>query len=112
MNYKNLGPLIINVDGLNLSSQEKILIKHDLIGGIILFAHNFESKSQLSHLIADIKSIEDNILITIDHEGGRIQRLLDGFTHLPSFEKISNIKNYEQAISEAYKSGYTAACEL
>ena len=38
MNYKNLGPLIINVDGLNLSSQERILIKHDLIGGIILFA--------------------------------------------------------------------------
>ena len=112
INHKNLGPLIINIDGLNLSSPERILIKHDLIGGIILFAHNFESKSQLSHLVADIKSIKDNILITIDHEGGRVQRLLDGFTHLPSFEKISNIKNYEQAISEAYKSGYTAACEL
>ena len=90
INHKNLGPLIINVDGLNLLSQERALIKHDLIGGIILFAHNFESKSQLKDLIADIKSIKDNILITIDHEGGRVQRLQDGFTNLPSFEKISN----------------------
>ena len=112
INHKNLGPLIINVDGLNLLSQERALIKHDLIGGIILFAHNFESKSQLKDLIADIKSIKDNILITIDHEGGRVQRLQDGFTNLPSFEKISDIKNHERAVSEAYKSGYTAACEL
>ena len=63
INHKNLGPLIINVDGLNLLSQERALIMHDLIGGIILFAHNFESKSQLKDLIADIKSIKDNILI-------------------------------------------------
>ncbi len=112
MYYKNLGPLIINIDGFSLLDQEKNLIKHDLIGGIILFAHNYESKSQLNSLINDIKAVKDNILITIDHEGGRVQRLLHDFTHLPSFEAIAKIKNHDKMISQAYNSGYTGASEL
>ena len=92
---KNIGPLIINLDGTLLSTNERNLIKNQLIGGIILFSHNFSSKKQLNSLVNDIKSIKDNLLITIDHEGGRVQRLLDGFTHLPSFEKISEIKDVD-----------------
>ena len=112
MNYKNIGPLVINLDGANLSSNERDLIKHDLVGGIILFSHNYISKAQLKSLILDIKSIKDNLLISIDHEGGRIQRLLDDFTHLPSFESIYNLINTDAKISASYKAGMLGAKEL
>jgi len=109
---KNIGPLIINLDSTELSDSEKHLIEHNLVGGIILFSHNFISKKQFQSLINDIKSVKDNILITIDHEGGRVQRLLNGFTHLPSFEKISEIKNDDVRKQIAYQAGYVSAYEL
>ena len=112
MNYKNIGPLIINLDGTNLSSNERSIIKHELVGGIILFSHNYTSKAQLKSLISDVKSIKDNLLISIDHEGGRIQRLLDEFTHLPSFESISNLGNIDAKISASYEAGMLGAKEL
>ena len=109
---KNIGPLIINLDGTELSNNERQLIEHPLVGGIILFSHNFISKKQLHSFIDDIKSVKDNLLITIDHEGGRVQRLLDGFTHLPSFEKISEIENDNIRKQIAYQAGYISAYEL
>ena len=109
---KNLGPLIINLDSTELSNDERKLIKHKLVGGIIIFSHNFFSKKQLCSLINDIKSIKDNLLVTVDHEGGRVQRLLSGFTHLPSFEKISQIKDSDQRAKIAYQCGYIGAYEL
>ena len=51
-------------------------------------------------------------MITIDHEGGRVQRLLSGFTHLPSFEKISKIENDDIRKKIAYQAGYISAYEL
>ena len=112
MNQNNIGPLIINLDGTSLSKNEKNLIKHEIIGGIILFSHNFVSKNQLKELILDIKNIKDNILVSIDHEGGRVQRLLNGFTHLPSLESISNIENIDEKKSASYDAGFVGASEL
>lgn len=109
---KNIGPFIINIDDLKLSENEKIVLKNDLVGGIILFAHNYSSKKQLANLINDIKSIKENICISIDHEGGRIQRILGDFTHLPSLESISKIKDKLLAKKIAYSSGYIGAYEL
>jgi len=109
---KNIGPLIINIDNTRLSDNEKSIIKHELIGGVILFTHNYSSKNQLTTLVNELKSIKDNLLITIDHEGGRIQRLIDNFTHLPSFEYISQIKNKKLKHEIAYSSGYIAGHEL
>ena len=109
---KNIGPLIINLDDIKLSNDEKNIIKHNLVGGIILFSHNYDSKNQLCALIDDIRSVKDNIIISIDHEGGRIQRLLKEFTHLPSLEVISNIENYELRKKIANQSGYVSGYEL
>ena len=58
------------------------------------------------------KAVKDNIIISIDHEGGRIQRLLKEFTHLPSLEAISNIKNHELRKKIANQSGYVSGYEL
>ena len=110
--FKNLGPLIINLDSTELSNNERQLIEHELVGGIILFSHNFLSKKQLLSLVNDIKSVKNNLLVTIDHEGGRVQRLLNGFTHLPSFEKISEIKDASLRVQIAYQAGYISAYEL
>ena len=110
--FKNLGPLIISLDSTELLNNERKLIGHELVGGIILFSHNFISKKQLHSLISDIKSVKDNLLVTIDHEGGRVQRLLNGFTHLPSFEKISEIKDPGLRTQIAYQAGYISAYEL
>jgi beta-N-acetylhexosaminidase len=109
---KNIGPLIINLDGIELSNSERQLIQHQLVGGIILFSHNFISKKQLKSFVNDIKSIKDNLLITIDHEGGRVQRLMNGFTRLPSFEKISEIKDADLRAQIAYQVGYISGYEL
>ena len=69
-----IGPLIINIDGVMLSKDEAKLLEHDLIGSVILFSHNYNDIEQLNKLIKDIKNVKDNILISVDHEGGRIQR--------------------------------------
>ena len=112
MEQNTIGPLIINLDGTKLSENEKNLIKDKLIGGIILFSHNYVSRTQLKKLILDIKNVKDNILVSIDHEGGRVQRLLDGFTHLPSLESISKIDDLNDKLSASYNAGFIGAGEL
>tara|TARA_B100001057_G_scaffold163914_1_gene164520 strand:- start:2484 stop:3536 length:1053 start_codon:yes stop_codon:yes gene_type:complete len=110
----NIGPLIINLDSADISSYEEDLLKNKLIGGVILFQHNYVSKKQIKKLIDDIKRINSNILISVDHEGGRVQRFKDEFTKLPSFESIGRLhaNNKESAENLAYSCGYVAGYEL
>ena len=77
---KITGPLIINIDDIKLSMEEAKLIENDLIGSIILFSHNFKDNKQIKNLIKEIKDIKNEIFISVDHEGGRVQRFKDGFT--------------------------------
>ena len=92
----NLGPLIVNIDGLSLSNTDKSLLVDDLIGGVILFCNNYQSASQLKNLLNEIREIKPNILISIDHEGGRVQRFRNDFTNLPSFYQLANAVEYNR----------------
>ena len=75
-------PLIIDVDGFSLTKADRRRLKHPLTGGIILFARNWKDRRQLSDLCTEIKDIREDLLICVDHEGGRVQRFkTDGFTH-------------------------------
>ncbi len=77
-------PLIIDIAGLALSTADRQRLKHPLVGGLILFARNWQDRAQLTTLCRDIKKIRSDLLICVDHEGGRVQRFkTDGFTHLP-----------------------------
>lgn len=77
-------PLIIDVLGTTLSKTDRQRLSHPLVGGIILFARNWESRAQLTKLCQQIKRVRPDLLIAVDHEGGRVQRFkTDGFTHLP-----------------------------
>ena len=77
-------PLVIDVAGLALTPTDRKRLAHPLVGGIILFGRNWQDRTQLGELCADIKSVRDDLLVCVDHEGGRVQRFrTDGFTRLP-----------------------------
>jgi beta-N-acetylhexosaminidase len=85
-------PLIIDVAGLSLTPLDRQRLKHPLVGGMILFARNWQDRAQLSALCAEIKAVRSNLLICVDHEGGRVQRFkTDGFTHLPSMRTLGQM---------------------
>jgi beta-N-acetylhexosaminidase len=85
-------PLIIDIAGTTLSRVDRQRIKHPLVGGLILFARNWQDRSQLTALCRDIKKVRADLLICVDHEGGRVQRFkTDGFTHLPPMRALGEM---------------------
>ncbi|MBL8389430.1 MAG: beta-N-acetylhexosaminidase [Hydrogenophaga sp.] len=77
-------PLIIDVAGVELTDTDRQRLAHPLVGGLILFGRNWQSREQLARLCAQVKAVRPDLLIAVDHEGGRVQRFrTDGFTHLP-----------------------------
>lgn len=77
-------PISIDIAGTALTEDDRRRLAHPLTGGLILFARNWQSRDQLTELCASIKDVREDLLICVDHEGGRVQRFReDGFTHLP-----------------------------
>jgi beta-N-acetylhexosaminidase len=108
-------PLIIDIAGLKLTPKDRQRLKHPLVGGIILFARNWQNREQLSTLCRDIKLIRKDLLICVDHEGGRVQRFkTDGFTHLPTMRTLGDLwmKDAMKATNAATACGYILASEL
>ena len=110
-----LGPLMIDIAGSTLTALDIERLRHPLVGGIILFARNYENPQQLSALCESIHLLRNPPLpIAIDHEGGRVQRCREGFTRLPAMRELGLWwQNDHQAASEgAYAIGYLLAAEL
>ncbi|MDZ7921712.1 beta-N-acetylhexosaminidase [Rhodoferax sp.] len=85
-------PLIIDIAGTSLTKLDRQRLKHPLVGGMILFARNWEDRAQLTALCRDIKKVRADLLICVDHEGGRVQRFkTDGFTHLPPMRALGEM---------------------
>jgi len=117
----NPGPIILDVEGLTLNQHDIRRIQHPLTGGIILFGRNFQSRQQLTALTRSIKKIRSDVLICIDHEGGRVQRCkVDGFTHLPAMRRLGDLwmkagtraSSAITAMQAATACGYVLATEL
>ena len=90
----NIGQLIMTgISGLTITEEEKKFIESENIGGVILFAHNFESPAQLAELVNSIQVLrkEYPLFIAVDHEGGRIMRFKKYFTQFPAMAKIAKI---------------------
>lgn len=111
---KKLGAIMMGVSGLTLSEKEKIQLAKPNVGGVILFSRNFEGIHQLKSLIQSIRLTSQNLLIAVDHEGGRVQRFRQGFTHLPAMAKLGKIydQNPDQALEQTFSCGYILATEL
>ena len=85
-------PLIIDIAALSLSKIDRERLMHPLVGGVILFRRNWQDRQQLTRLCRDIKALRRDLLICVDHEGGRVQRFrTDGFTHLPPMRVLGEM---------------------
>ena len=108
-------PLILDVAGTTLSADDRRRLAHPLTGGVILFARNWENRAQLLQLTSSIKAVRDDLLICVDHEGGRVQRFrTDGFTHLPPMRALGELWMHDsmRAQDAATACGYVLAAEL
>lgn len=110
-----LGPLMIDIEGLSLTPEDKVLLKNPKVGGVILFSRNFHSLSQLEELVADIHALRSPpLLIAVDQEGGRVQRFKDGFSILPAMRRFGDIydQDPQQAMLLAKECGWLMASEI
>ena len=110
-----LGPLMLDLAGPALAAAEGELLRHPLVGGVILFARNFESPRQLAALTAEIRALRSPaLLIGVDQEGGRVQRFQEGFTRLPPMRSLGGCweKDPREARALAEAAGYVIAAEL
>ncbi len=110
-----LGPLQIGLAGLEVSAEERDWLKHPAVGGVVLFTRNYQDLSQLTDLTASITAIAGrDLLISVDHEGGRVQRFRDGFTRLPPLNVLGKMyaDSASNALDFAYRHGRVMATEL
>jgi beta-N-acetylhexosaminidase len=85
-------PVVLDIAGTELNADDRRRLAHPLTGGLILFARNWVSRSQLTTLVAEIKDLRPDVLVCVDHEGGRVQRFrTDGFTHLPPMRVLGQM---------------------
>ncbi|PUA20809.1 beta-N-acetylhexosaminidase [Glaciimonas sp. PCH181] len=106
---------MLDVVGTTLTDEDIRRIQHPLTGGIILFTRNFQDRAQLTALTAAIRAARPNILIAVDHEGGRVQRFrTDGFTRLPAMRLLGNLWDSDVLASTkaATAVGFVLAMEL
>ncbi len=108
-------PVVLDIAGLALSSDDRRRLVHPLAGGLILFTRNWQSRLQLTELTAEIKSLRPDMLVCVDHEGGRVQRFRsDGFTHLPPMRALGELwmRDALAATDAASAAGYVLGAEL
>jgi beta-N-acetylhexosaminidase len=111
----NLGPLMLGLDSLELTTEEREILYHPLVGGVILFSRNYHSLEQVTSLISSIHVLrQPQLLVAVDQEGGRVQRFRDGFNRLPAVRHLGSIydqdRMYAKQLSEI--TGWLMAAEL
>jgi beta-N-acetylhexosaminidase len=110
-----LGPVMLDIAGTMLTAEDRELLRHPNVGGVILFTRNCESPQQLQHLAGEIHALRrPELVIAVDQEGGRVQRFREGFTSLPAMHLLG--RHYElerdRALKLAETCGWLMAAEL
>jgi beta-N-acetylhexosaminidase len=109
------GPILIGLPGVDLDANDLAHLRHPAVGGVVLFTRNFRDREQLERLVCRIREIRDpRLLVCIDQEGGRVQRLRDGFTCLPPLGVLGRLLRDDRvkALDMAYRHGRVMATEM
>ena len=110
-----LGPLMVDVAGHELTAEDRRVLAHPLVGAVILFTRNYDNPVQLEALVREIRTVrKPPLLVTVDHEGGRVQRFRKGFTELPPQRAIGHVYDLDPEAGRrlAWQSGWLLAAEL
>ena len=116
-------PVVIDVAGTALDDADRRRLQHPLVGGLILFARNWQDREALAALCAEAKALRPDLLVAVDHEGGRVQRFRSGgFTHLPPMRRFGELwfddrrgregAGAMRAMAAATAAGYVLGAEL
>ena len=92
-----MSKLMLDLQGLSLTPAEEQLLLRPAVGGVILFSRNIQDAAQVAALSAEIRSIRPDLLLAVDQEGGRVQRLKQGFTRLPPLRELGRLYELNQA---------------
>lgn len=108
------GVIMLDLKGLSVESEERELLVHPQVGGVILFSRNYASPEQLDDLVAAIKQCNDHLLVAVDQEGGRVQRFRDKFLSLPPLHAlgIEFERDEEAGLAAARLCAWAMAAEL
>jgi beta-N-acetylhexosaminidase len=110
-----LGPVIVDVDALALTAPERERLRHPLVGGVILFARNYQSPAQVREMTAQIHALRDPaLLVCVDHEGGRVQRFRKGFSSIAPMRELGRVwdRDVLAACRQATDIGFVIGSEL
>ncbi len=111
----SLGPLMIDIDGTDLTPEDVRVLSHPLVGSVILFSRNYRDVAQLKSLTQAIRGVRSpHLLIAVDHEGGRVQRFREGFTRLPAARALGRRydEDRREGLALAQSVGWLMASEL
>ncbi|SFX07933.1 beta-N-acetylhexosaminidase [Marinospirillum alkaliphilum DSM 21637] len=105
---------MLDLEGPQLTDDERLLLQREAVGGVILFARNIINREQVEHLTAEICSLRPELLLAVDQEGGRVQRLKEGFTRLPAMRQLGCLYDLDAsaALEAARLMGQLMAAEV
>jgi beta-N-acetylhexosaminidase len=98
--------LFVDIEGLALQERDRVLLANPFVSGLILFARNYADPGQLGRLCEEIRALRSDLVISVDQEGGRVQRFEKGFTRLPHMRALGLM--FEEDPAAAVE----AACEV